>query len=188
MVFQIVAIDGEWFVQTREDESARWQSQAGGFADEAEAVQWWFRSDRAAPRMGYPLVWLTDGAVYCAACARQQWEAGGDSRADIETGRVVEFLYQDSTRDGMSCECGEWIEEPGCMNCGRGSDACEHQFRSTNGGGAFLCRRCMAQAVIDAIDDRQTAFHAHKTGKRTYVLNERFYDRTYRYQGFYAAD
>jgi hypothetical protein len=149
--------------------------ETGGFDSERAAVDWWFDENRTwkTAKIGYPLAWITDGAIYCAKCAKEAWTEGGARRAELESGTIEAFLSQDSAP--LDCtECNEWIVEPVCKDCGkRASDAGEDQFWHISGEPEFFCLDCLAKAVIARTHEHDAPFRAYKQGKRSYWLYER---------------
>lgn len=155
-----------------------------GYATIAEAVE------SALPVCtwgGYNAAYYAECLVLCPKCARElamQALTNGDDTAYEDERELLAELKMESTdgdySGGLSCDCGEYIREPYCEDCGTDIAECEGSPFWRTSGDSVLCRSCMAKYVHTQLQANagqapraeRWRTRAEKLGKGTYRVVE----------------
>ncbi len=97
---------------------------------------------------GYTVLYLTDGDILCASCARAHYMDTGE--------RLDHAIAGDNWGTGEYCgRCDAIIVEPGCADCGdEYGDGFHEPTFVKDSGEAQICARCMARHVVNGDTDK----------------------------------
>jgi hypothetical protein len=136
------SVDEEWrIIRDGREEWRYYESEDAAIADAFSFYAW---------PGGYPIIYVGDGAIFCARCVRKMWQDAGDDRTSLESGEIRGDVLGEVPSTGEMCEeCSQYIPgcEPHCRECVTELDS--ENFHGPlfvrDSGDVYLCAKCLAK-------------------------------------------